>query len=130
MKIRVYYEDTDAGGIVYHSNYLNFCERARSELFFQKQMLPIIDGGHFVVKRIEADFIKPAKFGDELQVISELLELKNASFKMTQNIYKGDEKLFFMRSTLVYVKDEKVGRLNQEKKELLTSLLSGNSHKF
>jgi acyl-CoA thioester hydrolase len=124
VKIRVYYEDTDAGGIVYHSNYLNFCERARSEMFFSKQMLPIIDGGHFVVRHIDANFLKPAKFADELHVISELVELKNTSLKMAQHIYRGEEKLFSMTSTLVYVKNERVGRLDAQKKELLTSLLT------
>jgi acyl-CoA thioester hydrolase len=123
VQIRVYYEDTDAGGIVYHSNYLNFCERARSEFFFKKNMVPIIDDGHFVVKHIEADFIKSAKFADELEVVSALLEIKNASFTMSQQIYRGDEKLFSMQSVLVYVKDEKVGRLNDETKALLKALL-------
>ncbi|MGD9625492.1 MAG: acyl-CoA thioesterase, partial [Arcobacter sp.] len=52
MKLRVYYEDTDAGGIVYHSNYLNFCERARSDVFFQKGFSPVLEGGHFVAKKI------------------------------------------------------------------------------
>ena len=124
MKIRVYYEDTDAGGIVYHSNYLNYCERARSDMFFSKQMSPIIDGGHFVIRHIEADFIKSAKFADEITVISELVELKNASFKMRQHIYRDGEKLFSMLGTYVYVKDEKVGRLDIKKKELLLLLLS------
>ncbi len=124
MKIRVYYEDTDVGGIVYHSNYLNYCERARSDMFFSKQMSPIIDGGHFVIRHIEADFVKSAKFADEITIVSELVELKNASFKMRQHIYRDDEKLFSMVGTYVYVKDEKVGRLDSKKKELLLSLLS------
>ncbi|MGE4457522.1 MAG: hotdog domain-containing protein, partial [Arcobacteraceae bacterium] len=53
MQIRVYYEDTDTGGVVYHSNYLNFCERARSEAFFRLGMSPELSSGHFVAKRIE-----------------------------------------------------------------------------
>lgn len=124
MKIRVYYEDTDAGGIVYHSNYLNYCERARSEMFFSKGMSPVIDSGHFVIRHIEANFMKSAKLGDELRIVSELVELKNASFKMLQAVYKDEEKLFSMVGKFVYVKDEKVGRLDAEKKELLCSLLS------
>ena len=53
MKIRVYYEDTDAGGIVYHANYIKYCERARSELFFEKNMIPTEgDRSSFVVRRI------------------------------------------------------------------------------
>jgi len=53
VKIRVYYEDTDAGGVVYHSNYLNFCERARSELFFQKELSPVLQNGHFVARKLD-----------------------------------------------------------------------------
>ena len=124
MKIRVYYEDTDAGGIVYHSNYLNFCERARSEMFFQKGCTPIVDGGHFVVRHLEAEFIKSARFADELEVVSALMEFKNASFSMRQTIYRGEEKLFIMTSTIVYVKEGKLQRLDSAKKELLKSLLT------
>ena len=80
MKIRVYYEDTDAGGIVYHSNYLKFCERARSEFFFSKNMSPIIDGAHFVVRKMDCDFIFSAKFADVLEVTTTLVEMKKASF--------------------------------------------------
>lgn len=76
MKLRVYYEDTDAGGIVYHSNYLNFCERARSEFFFQKGELPTIEGAHFVVRHMECDFISSAKFGDTVNVTTEIKEIK------------------------------------------------------
>ncbi len=124
MKIRVYDEDTEAGGIVYHSNYLNFCERARSEMFFQKGCTPIVDGGHFVVRHLEAEFIKSARFADELEVVSALMELKNASFSMRQTIYRGEEKLFIMTSTIVYVKEGKLQRLDSAKKELLKSLLT------
>ncbi len=124
MKIRVYYEDTDAGGIVYHSNYLNFCERARSEMFFQKGHSPIIDGGHFVVRHLEAEFLKPARFADELQIVSTLAELKNASFTMRQDIFRDTQKLFTMSSTIVYVKEGKLRRLDDAKKALLKGLLA------
>ena len=60
MQLRVYYEDTDTGGVVYHSNYLNFCERARSELFFQRGLSPHKTNAFFVVSHIDAKFIKPA----------------------------------------------------------------------
>jgi len=124
VKIRVYYEDTDAGGIVYHSNYLNFCERARSEMFFQKGCTPIVDGGHFVLRHLEADFIKSARFADTLEVVSTLVELKNASFTMQQEIYRGEEKLFAMTCIIVFVKEGKLQRLDRVKKELLKGLLT------
>ena len=57
MKFRIYYEDTDCGGVVYYANYLKFCERARSELFFQKGLSPHKDNEFFVVKSVMADYI-------------------------------------------------------------------------
>ena len=57
MKIRVYYEDTDAGGVVYHTNYIKYCERARSELFFERGLSPQVSPTEFfVVKNINCDF--------------------------------------------------------------------------
>ena len=94
MQIRVYYEDTDAGGVVYHSNYLNFCERARSEFFFKKGTLPLIDEAHFVVRRMECDFIASAKFGDIVDVSTEILEMRGSSFKVRHEIKRVDELLF------------------------------------
>lgn len=106
MHIRVYYEDTDVGGVVYHSNYLNFCERARSQLFFDAGRSPILENGHFVAKHIEADYIKSAKFGDTVEVKTALVNLKNASFTLLQQVYRGKEKLFEMTILLVYLNFE------------------------
>ena len=103
MQIRVYYEDTDAGGIVYHSNYLNFCERARSQLFFDAGRSPILEGGHFVAKHIEADYIKSAKLGDVVDVKTSLVEMKKASFTLLQQVFREGEKLFEMTIVLVYI---------------------------
>ncbi len=103
MKIRVYYEDTDAGGIVYHSNYLNFCERARSHLFFDAGRSPILEEGHFVAKHLEADYIKSAKLGDVLDVKTSLVEMKNASLTLLQQVYREEEKLFEMTIVLVFI---------------------------
>lgn len=125
MKIRVYYEDTDLGGVVYHSNYLNFCERARSELFFSKGKSPVLEEGHFVAKSLEADFVKPALFGDILEVKTELLSLKYASFTLQQTIYRGEEKLFAMKIKLAYLTHAgEVGRFSDETREMLRALLS------
>ena len=127
MKIRVYYEDTDVGGVVYHSNYLNFCERARSEAFFQRGLTPVLLTGHFVAKRVVADFYVSAKLGDELEVISKLLEMKSASFTLEQTIYRDGEKLFSLEILLVYITFEgKVQRLDKETKDLVTSLFVGD----
>lgn len=106
MQIRVYYEDTDVGGVVYHSNYLNFCERARSQLFFDAKRSPITPSGHFVAKRITADYLKSAKFGDLLEVKTVLKSIKNASFTLIQSVYRGDEKLFLLEIQLVHLTHE------------------------
>ncbi len=123
MKIRVYYEDTDAGGIVYHSNYLNFCERARSDIFFQKGLSPVLEGGHFVAKKIEADYLLSAKLGDVLEVTSELLEIKGASFELLQRVFKEQKKVFELRIVLVYVTFEgRPQKITSEVKSLIDSL--------
>jgi acyl-CoA thioester hydrolase len=105
MKIRIYYEDTDLGGVVYHSKYLNFCERARSELFFSQGKTPVYEGHHFVVKSLEANYYEPALLGDLLEVATEVEELKRVSVKLRQSIYKRQRKIFELFVTLVCVKE-------------------------
>ena len=125
MQIRVYYEDTDVGGVVYHSNYLNFCERARSEMFFTKGKNPILNSGHFVASSLEANYVKPAFFADVLEVKTELLSLKFASFTLKQTIYRGEEKIFEMKIKLAYLTHEgEIGRFDDATREMLRSLLS------
>jgi acyl-CoA thioester hydrolase len=123
VQIRVYYDDTDAGGVVYHANYLKFCERARSELFFSKGLSPAINNAHFVVKHIEADFIRSAKLGDLLEVKHELVELKNASLKLLQTIWLEDVKIFQITSVLAFVKEGKPLRIDESTKEFMKRTL-------
>ncbi len=124
MKIRIYYEDTDAGGIVYHTNYIKFCERARSEAFFQAGLNFTKEGGYFVVSSLEAKFIASAVLGDEIFVRSKVLELKKASLVLEQEIYKFDDKnteklLFRATITLAFMKEEKLAKINDEIKKFL-----------
>lgn len=124
MQIRVYYEDTDVGGVVYHSNYLNFCERARSQLFFDAGRSPILSDGHFVAKHIEADYLKSAKFGDIVEVKTALLQSRNASFTLFQEIYRGEEKLFEMKIQLVYIDFEgNIAKIPDSDREFLATAL-------
>ena len=122
MKTRIYYDDTDAGGVVYHANYLTLCERARSDLFYERGMSPAVNGGHFVVKHFEADYLKSAKLGDLIEVKSELVELKNASLVLKQTIYKEEAVLFRMVATLAYVKEGKPSRIDEDTKAFFLSL--------
>ena len=124
MKIRIYYEDTDAGGIVYHTNYIKFCERARSEAFFQAGLNFTKEGGYFVVSSIEAKFIASAVLGNEVFVRTKILELKKASLVLEQEIYKFDDKnaeklLFRATITLAFMKEEKLAKINDEIKKFL-----------
>ncbi len=112
MKIRVYYEDTDAGGIVYHTNYIKYCERARSEIFFKKNMTPTLgeDSG-FVVRNISANFLTTTTLGDMLNVTSKLLSLKSSSLVLIQEVWKDKIKVFSMEVVLVYVNKGKPSRI-------------------
>ena len=123
MNIRVYYEDTDTGGVVYHSNYINFCERARSETFFKRGMTPELKSGHFVARKLEADYFSSAKLGDSLDIKTELVEMKAASFKLLQTIYRDEKKIFELTITLVYITFEgRPQKMQKDIKEILLSL--------
>ena len=123
MQIRIYYEDTDCGGVVYHSNYLNFCERARSDLFFQKGLSPhTSETEFFVVKHMEIDFIKSAKFGDLLEVKTNITKIKSASLEMSQEIYKDEELLFTAKIKLAYLKDFKPAKIPQNLLDFFTNV--------
>ena len=123
MQIRVYYEDTDTGGVVYHSNYLNFCERARSEAFYAKGMTPILKGGHFVARKVIGDFFLSAKLGDMLEIKTELLKMKAASFVLKQYVFRGDEKVFELEIVLAYITFEgRPQKIDTQTKDLLLSL--------
>lgn len=102
--IRVYYEDTDAGGVVYHANYLKFYERARTEYlrslgFEQNQLL--IQGLAFVVRRCELDFIIAAKFNDLICVETKVTGVKRVSLTFEQQIFSAAGKLLSTASVLV-----------------------------
>lgn len=88
--VRVYYEDTDAGGVVYYANYLKFFERARTErlrdMGFEQDRLRAELGVLFVVRSAQVDYLKPARFNDELAVTAEVTEVKRASMVFSQQI--------------------------------------------
>ncbi|MCF6200815.1 MAG: YbgC/FadM family acyl-CoA thioesterase [Hydrogenimonas sp.] len=121
MKIRVYYEDTDAAGIVYYANYLKFCERARSELFLKNGLSPQGDDGFFVVKSLEAEYIKPAALGDMLDVETKLEEKRGASIVLKQRVLKEQEPLFEMRIRLAFVKDGRPAKIPSRIYSLMSS---------
>jgi len=90
--LRVYYEDTDAQGVVYYANYLKYLERARSEWLRQGgipvSLLANEQNLVFVVRRVEIDYMAAAKLDDELSITVELVEVSKVSFKLNQNILR------------------------------------------
>ena len=124
MKIRVYYEDTDAGGITYHTRYINFCERARSEVFFEQGMMPG-EGSHsgFVVRNINADFLATSTLGDMLEVTSKILTQKSSSMVLLQEIFKENIRVFSMAVTLVYIENGKPKRIPEKFKAIFETFI-------
>jgi len=95
--VHVHYEDTDMGGIVYHANFLKFIERARSawvrDIGLDQNAMR--DAGTvFVVRRVEADFLAPARFEDALEVETRTLRVTPARLEMAQTVWRGEEALF------------------------------------
>ena len=107
FEIRVYYEDTDLAGIVYYANYLKFIERARSEWVrargIDQGRLRAEAGIVFAVRRVEADYLRPAVFDDLLQVSTDLVELGGARIVLDQVVWRRAERLFAARVVLVCV---------------------------
>ena len=103
--LRVYYEDTDLAGIVYYANYLKFIERARSEwvrgLGIDQALLRAKQGIVFAVRRVEADYLRPAVFDDVLSVQTTLADHSGARLVLDQAVLRGGQTLFTARVTLV-----------------------------
>lgn len=105
--IRVYYEDTDAGGIVYYANYLKFAERARTEYLrhigFSQDELLKNQGVGFVVRECHVRYKTPAKLDDALNITCKVTEIKGASLKMEQKLYRGETILAEVEVSLVFL---------------------------
>lgn len=125
--VRVYYEDTDAGGVVYHANYLKFMERARTEwlraLDFEQDDLRE-QGFLFAVTRLNLDYRLPALFNQQLIVKTQLSELKRASFEFAQSIWRDNTCLVQGNVTVACLAAEsfKVTRLPAQLNEVLKSV--------
>ena len=95
--IRVYYEDTDAGGVVFYANYLKFFERARTEMLramgYEQDELIATEGIIFVVRSVQVDYLRSARFNELLQVSAEVILAKKASLIFEQLITRGDDVL-------------------------------------
>lgn len=98
LPIRVYYEDTDFSGVVYHASYLRFMERGRTELLResgvgQQALHEETAGLAFVVRRMTIDFLAPARMDDKIEVVTEPREMRGASMTLRQEVRRGEQVL-------------------------------------
>jgi acyl-CoA thioester hydrolase len=106
LPVRVYYEDTDFSRIVYHANYLKFCERGRSDML---RLLGIAhreldsSGFAFAVRRMTCDFLKPARIDDLLEVVTHPLDIAGARLELAQSVLRATETLFTADVTLALI---------------------------
>lgn len=107
LPIRVYYEDTDLGQVVYYANYLRFIERGRSEWLrsvgVDQTRLLADQGLVFVVRRVEADYLRPARFDDLLDVVTALAEVAGSRIELDQRVERDGTVLFQARVRMVCV---------------------------
>jgi acyl-CoA thioester hydrolase len=122
LPVRVYFEDTDCGGVVYHANFLKFCERGRSDfirlLGIDHQSLANPEQGEpavFVVRRIEIDYLKPGRMDDVLEVVTSCAEIGNASLVLAQEVRREGALLARAKVSVVLVsrsgKPQRIGTL-------------------
>ncbi len=126
--LRVFFEDTDAMGIVYHANYLKFAERARTEMLrllgTGQRALMEDNGVGFSVRRCDVEFIAPARLDDVLEVHTSLLKLGGASLRIVQTIRRGEDDLTRLTLKIACVSDKgRAARLPDELREAFGPLL-------
>ena len=122
-KFRTYYEDTDAAGVIFYANYFKFTERARTELIYErlklkhhelKEKFDVI----FVVKSLSSKYIAPAKFEDQLVVISKIIEKSPVRLVLEQNIERTNKLIFMSTIELVVVSSK--GKITKLPEKLLS----------
>ena len=129
--VRIYYDDTDAGGVVYHANYLKLCERARTEslrtMGFENTKIREEHGAIIVVKSLEAEYLSPSKLDDLLTIQSRVLSVKNTSFVMEQKAIRNNICIFSMNIVLVFVKagEKSSGRPTKIPDDVKVALANG-----
>ncbi|MFY9289342.1 MAG: tol-pal system-associated acyl-CoA thioesterase [Methylorubrum rhodinum] len=116
LPLRVYYEDTDFSGFVYHASYLRFMERGRTELLRglagdQSEMHAEGAGIVFVVRKMNLDYLKPARMDDLIDVVTWSSELRGASMHLAQEVRRGDETLVRAEVVVACVRDGRAIRL-------------------
>ena len=113
MKIRVYYEDTDCGNVVYYANYLKYMERGRTE-YLRERGISLLDyhklGYVFAVTDVSAKYRRPAQYNDLLDVETKITEVTSIAITFETSIYKGKGELLFTGSAKIVCVDAKTGK--------------------
>jgi acyl-CoA thioester hydrolase len=126
--LRAYYEDTDAGGIVYHANYLRFLERARSDLLGLigiDHVAALRAGeGSYVIAHVDLRYVAPARLGDALVIASRIVELGRARLVIQQRVMRDRQEIALGRVTAVFVGPE--GRLRRQPAAWIVALQALN----
>lgn len=128
MHVRIYYEDTDAGGVVYYANYLKYFERCRTELFRScgiEQEVLLRDGFGFVVRRAEIEYRAPARLEDELRIGTEIESLQGASMWFKQRATRANQPIADARVQVVCV-DMKRGKAAAVPERIIAALTNSN----
>ena len=119
FSVRVYYEDTDAGGVVYHANFLRFFERARTDMLALAgvDVATALNAGHggYVVAAADLKYLRPAKLGEVLTVVSILEQVRSAACVIQQRVMRDGQVLVEGRLTLAFVGED--GRPRRQPKE-------------
>ncbi|MCM8830839.1 MAG: acyl-CoA thioesterase [Candidatus Omnitrophica bacterium] len=106
---RIYYHDTDCGGVVYYANYLKYLEESRTEYFLQKNIILnklSEEGLLFLVKKVEIDYKAPAYYLDQIEIYTQISKIKSASLEFFQEIKKKEKILVVAKTILVCVNKE------------------------
>ena len=129
LPLRVYYEDTDFSGVVYHASYLRFMERGRTEFLrsaglMQRDLHAGSVGFYFVVRRMTIDWLTPAVMDDEIVVETSVAEVRGASMVMHQSVRRGGATLVTAEVMVVGVRDGRPARLPSEVRSALMTAIS------
>lgn len=133
LPIRVYYEDTDFSGAVYHANYLRFFERGRTEMlralgFSQSALHARADASiAFVVRRMTLDFLRPARMDDVIEIRTETLDVRAAAIELRQTVLRGRETLVEGSVCIACVSDGRARRLPPELRAAFAALVARQS---
>lgn len=125
FSVRIYYEDTDCGGIVYHTNYIKYCERARSEIFFNANAMPNTQSIGLVVRKINADFLDSARLGDLLKIKSEIIKIGSSSLTLKQEIFLdsaikiAESSIESLRKKLLFSCEVKLACIDIQRKKIV-----------